>query len=185
MLPAMLRGQAKSNKELKERAEAYIQSVKELYEKVEKDTLRVEVEQILREKKPGWYPRLAELMQSKEHKEVMQADKGLLVLKKVYREETVLSKMSSLKDVEEVYQRTVFCLRRIELDMLVEGWETLQELMAEWGLSAKYLIAILANGAIFRNLDTGYKLSHIMAANGYKDCAEKLVLWIKAQTTGK
>lgn len=185
MLPAMFRGKVKSNKELIDKTEAYIQSVKDLYEKAERDSLCIEVEQILAAKPSGWYGRLSELMQSEAHRDVIQIDKGLFVLKKVYVAQNGLSRMTSLKEVQEVYQKAVFYLRRIELGMHEDGWICLRDLIEKWELSGEYLIAILSGNAIFRNLDTGYRLSQIMVANGYDSYAEELISWIKSQTIRK
>lgn len=178
MLPVMMKNLPRSEKELLEKTEHYLLSVKKLYEEAQKDTLCQELDCILKKKELGWEMHLSELMQRKDHKAVMQTDQRLIALKKVYRETAVLCKITSLDDVWKVYQKTVFYLRRIEMDMPTEDLNGLCDFIGKWNISAEYFIAVLSQGAIYQNLDTGYKLSMLLLANGYSRQAEKIMLWV-------
>ena len=164
-----------------------ISSINTLYQKAEADTLHSEIDLLLKEKAPGWMTQIVTLMLNGEHREAKETDDGLIALKKVClmrgddREKaSLLGKVSSVEELREVYQKTVFCLRRMELDMPDEDCEVFLALMEQWELPAAYMIMVLSQGDIYDRRKAGNRLILLLHKNGYQDAAEEIMMWVKA-----
>lgn len=182
MLKPMINCRATTNEELRETAERYMTSIKKLYEKAAEGSLRLEVEALLKDKPDGWEEQLASRMQSEEYADLMKVDGELLILKKLYEETALLRNITSLSELQEVYQKTVFLLRRLELDVMGEDCEELWDLMEQWDLTVQYFLKVITGGKIYRYWDTAYMLSSLFAANGYGEYAEEIALWLKKRS---
>lgn len=188
MIRSMLNRQPESNRVLREMVDANMLSVKSLHEKAAQDTLRSEVNLLLKEKKGDWLHRLSELMRSEEHRLAKQLDDGLMVVDRLclLHEEnkdgtSLLCKVSSVDEMREVYQRTVFYLRRMELDMADEECTGFLELLEAWNFSAEYLLMVLGRGPIYQRVHAGNRLGCLLLKNGYQDYAESVLAWVDAQ----
>lgn len=190
MLPSMLGEQPKTNRELLKTVDTYVSSIHTLYQKAEEDTLHAEIDMILKQKKDGWMKQIEALMMNEEHPEAKETDDGLLLLKNIFilsggdpEKASLLWKVSSLDEWKEIYQKIIFYLRRMELDMPEEDCIGLLELMEHWEFSATYLIMVLtlARRAIYDRIKAGSRLADLLYQNGYQNDAEEIAVWVKTK----
>lgn len=190
MMSLMLDEQPKTNRELLEIVDAYISSIHTLYQKTQGNTLHAEIDMLLKEKKDGWMAQIKELMSDGKHLEAEGTDEGLQWLKNIFvlsggelEEDFLLEKVSSVDEWKEIYQKTIFYLLRMELDMPEEDCIGLLELMEQWEFSARYIIMVLtlARGVICDGIKTGSRLADLLYQNGYQNDAEEIAVWMKAK----
>ena len=188
MIDSMLNFNPKSNRELQEVVDGRMTTVTLLRERVKEDSLRSEVDLLLKEKRNGWRSELSKLMRKDEHQEAKKTENDLIILEKVWlldeknvEETSLLDRVLTLEEMQEVYQRTVFYLRRMELNMADEDCEVFLELMERWELSVPYILLVLSQGTIYNRANAGYRLACILVKHGYQAYAESLLAWVKEQ----
>lgn len=190
MMSLMLDEQPKTNRELLEIVDTYVSSVHTLYQKTQGNTLHAEIDMLLKEKKDGWMRQIKELMSDEKCLAAGETDEGLQWLKNIFilsggelEEDFLLEKVSSVDEWKEIYQKTIFYLLRMELDMPEEDCIGFLELMEYWEFSATYLIMVLtlARGVICDGIKTGIRLVNLLYQNGYQDDAEEIAVWMKAK----
>lgn len=186
MLPSMLNGQPRSNEELLRIVDTCIDAINALFQGAGEDTLHFEIDLLLREKMPQWMLYIKTLMLSEEHQAVKETDDRLRVLEELCRLSEVdkeiilfLKKVSSLDELKEVYQKIVFCIRRMELDMFDEECKDFLHFIEKWEISATCLIMGLEKGAIYDKIKAGNKLAHYLCISGYQEEAKRIIMWVE------
>lgn len=143
-----------TEQELNEFAEAKMLQLKENSAVVEKCAVLFQdkIDRWLKDRPEGFLEAVFKLTDSAEYKRVAAWNYTLFILKKmcdVSKEEMenglepVILKFTSLAEMEDVYQRTVFYLRRIEVEAPEEMCQCFWDYMNEQQLSAFFILSIL------------------------------------------
>lgn len=99
----------------------------------------------------------------------------------------ILAKINSLEEMEYVYYKTDFLIRRLELDFPRELCLEFLSWMNEWKFSSIYLITMLQYKDLNKSKrggdsgileKTGRQLGNILLENGYKKEGEEILLWL-------
>ncbi|MDE6608554.1 MAG: hypothetical protein K2K54_12500, partial [Lachnospiraceae bacterium] len=90
-----------------------------------------------------------------------------------------ISKFQSLEEMKQIYQRTVFFIRRIELGFPKELCEDFYTLVEEWDFSAYYLLEIiLESKAVYNRYSLTESLVEGLTERGRKKDADIILITI-------
>lgn len=184
MLRAMPGMQIKTNEELRMEAERLMEGASVRQKRAQENDLPAVLDGLLREKPEGWWEEASGLMQKEENQIAIALIDKLLCFQKLYelgekekREGQVptLCRFSTLDEMQEVYQGTVFCLRRMELGMADDGYGNFLGLLEAWKFSAEYLTMILHSRAVYNVQNTIDRLNVVLTESGYTDLSRCLL----------
>lgn len=139
------------------------------------------------EKRPqGYLEAIFQLADSSELKKLLQRDYTLYIFMKMCRAGEmeqqqhlmpVISKFRSLEEMKQIYQRTVFLIRRIELGFPKELCEDFYTLVEEWDFSAYYLLeVILEKKAVYARYDLVESVVEGLIKRGRKKDADIILI---------
>ncbi len=138
------------------------------------------------EKKPQDYlAAVFQLADSPEIKKLAEVDYTMFIFMKMCRAakmeqeqhlEPVISKFCSLEEMRQIYQRTVFYIRRIELGLPKELCEDFYTLVEEWDFSAYYILEIiLEKKAVYARYLLAEDVIEGLAGHGRRKAAEVIL----------
>lgn len=141
------------------------------------------------EKRPqGYLEAIFQLADSSELKKLIQWDYTLYIFMKMCRASEMeqqqhlmpaISKFRSLEEMKQIYQRTVFLIRRIELGFPKELCEDFYTLVEEWDFSAYYLLeVILEKKAVYARYDLSESVVEGLIKRGRKKDADIILITI-------
>lgn len=191
MLTAMFGYRVKTNEEFRKKAERQMEEITALHKQARENCLQTMIDSILQAKQEGWWEEVSELIQKEENQNIINLNDKLKWFKKVYElggEEQrlgripTLCKFSTLDEMQEVYQKTVFCLRRMELGMVEDECRNFLELLKAWELPVEYLLMVLKPKAIYSVQNVVNRLTAILIENGYVDYSKRLLRYLENTT---
>lgn len=184
MLHSVLNVKIRSNEEMRSYAEKDMFVLTNLYRELKSSELQKKINYILEKKNRDWIEQIQNLLNREENRMIKGLSDELLVLSRLceihekekgIRQQTSLEKFSSLEIMRQVYQETVFYLRRMEMDMEDEVCEEFFILIDQWELSIEYIRMVLKNGAIHKKKHTLEKLEKLLKKNGYTEYSEMIL----------
>lgn len=176
-----------SNEEIRNYADENMQKATIVFSKLKASGLHELIDIILREKNENLLKNILFLVEQDEFEMIKKYSDDLEILSKVCDiceeellliGETILEKVSSLKELKEIYQETVFQFRRMELET-EERYEEFEEFMSKWKFSIVYIKLILENGAIYNKANVAKKLIEIFSAKGNVEYSNELYDFLK------
>lgn len=168
--------------------------ITQVQEKVQNHFLRKEIDTLLRTRKVGYIEKLAACIRHPEYEMLGRNRYEMFLLKGMYElceaeikegKIPVLCRLTSLEDVERIYNTTYFLLRRIERNLPVEHCVVLADWVREMELSAAFLIHIIEKGRIIYKLPTAELAAGILITEKCIPEAEKLLVWVRDEKEKK
>lgn len=182
MIHTMLTIKVNSNEELRNYTERNMQATTRIFTVVKTSKLHKVVDDILKEKKENWLRNIINLLEQEKVCLIKSYSNELVVLDKicsisekeiVSTGETILGKVSSLKELQEIYQETIFQFGRMELET-ENGYEEFKDIMRKWEFSIEYIKLILEKGAIYNKHNVARKLIEIFTEEGVAEYSKEL-----------
>lgn len=181
MLPEILNLSFSSNMELFVYTEQYMSAMADFHQKALESPLLPQISLIFEEKKPNWKEEIYTLLMREEYGNLKQLNTRLILLEKLltlYNIETKLQKIpfldrvNSLDKMEEVWKKTIFSLRRIELQAGERPQSLLLNLLYEWNFSEEYLLLAIKEGLIHHKQITLDRIIQYLASGSFSLYAE-------------
>lgn len=137
-------------------------------------------------KQEGWLQTLFDIVSSSAYQKVKSGRDELLVLERVCnlaeREgvegKSILFEVSSVSDVFELYYRTVFYIRRFEMELADELCKEIIPFMEEWKITPEYLLMVMESDAIIDWNGAGNRLSNFFLQYGYSVYGQAILTWM-------
>lgn len=180
----MLNVKINKNQELQNYIEERMQEITDLHKKAAEGDLLCKVNILFEEKKEDWIQQILLLLNSEEYVFQKELSDKMLILEKLCilseKEQKseltpLLYKFSSLNEMTEVYEKTGFYLRRIELGMEKEAGEKLTGLIRKWDFSPEYIIMVLEHTVIHNKYNTYIRVARILDENGYEHYNDQIL----------
>ena len=176
MLHSMIGRELSSNQELLSITGECIEAINTLYGRATLDCLQAEVDEILANKEEQWKDKLIALIQEDGHREIWQVNTGLSIMRELCirsgeSEElsALLEKLSSVEELQLIWQNVVFYLRRMEFDMSDEECEPLLDLIEACELPTVFLRMVLEQGDLYDRKKVGQRLNAFLHRNRYEE----------------
>lgn len=158
--------------------------------KLHESTLKLKINWLLENKPCNWQYALEVLLKTEEGKRYTKQDDELTTIEMLYyiykaevqeRGSSVLEKITSLSQGQEVFFRTLFYFRRLELDVDKIFQMEFLEFIREWDISELYLITILMKNKVYRWEHASQRLIELMDENDRKESAEIIGNFVKKE----
>lgn len=149
--------------------------------KLHQSTLKLKINWLLENKPNNWQYALEVLLKTKEGRRYTRLDDELTTIEMLHciykaeiqeRGSSVLEKITSLSQGQEVFFRTLFYFRRLELDADKIFQVEFLDFIREWDISELYLITILMKNKVYRWEHASQRLIELMDENDRKESAE-------------
>lgn len=189
MLQSTRKEAVRSNEELRKYGDWCMDLIQKGYESVDIGKLYGRIEALFQERPSDFLEQLAGLVRSQEFRQAMKWDDNLELLdamvvlcetEKKCRETPTLEKAESFEQLLVLCRKTIFLLRRIELQMPQEDCRELLYYMKEWHFTANYLIVLLMQGDIWQKKYTGERLGKLLQQHGYPGEGRLITAWAAA-----
>lgn len=137
-------------------------------------------------KQEGWLQTLFDIVSSSAYQKVKSGRDELLVLERVcnlaeregVERKSILFEVSSVSDVFELYYRTVFYIRRFEMELADELCKEIIPFMEEWKITPEYLLMVMESDAIIDWNGAGNRLSNFFLQYGYSVYGQAILTWM-------
>lgn len=141
----------------------------------------------LSKKQEGWLQILCDIVNSLAYQKVKSGRDELLVLERVCHlaeqeehtgRQSILFKVLSIGEVFELYYRTVFYIRRFELELPNEQCREIIPFIEEWKITPEYILMVMGSNAIYDWNGAGNRLSDFFPKNGYAEYGRAIIEWM-------
>ena len=172
-----------TNKEIQEYVEQDLSALNDSSRYSLNPSLEKEVSLLFTERPKNWFIQTANLLSAPDNQYTLKLSRKLTILlilgNIAVKEQSnnivpLLFRFSSLEQMQEVYYRSIFYLRRMEFDEYESPFDSFFPLLQQWNFSLFYLMTILPKAVVHHKISVCQRLADGFEQLGLTDYSIEL-----------